>query len=147
MFMEEKKKKRKKFLEKPQYPGGAKALREFVNAHLQYPQDAIDQHIEGVVTVAYQVTDDGIVENPVVTKSLCPSCDEEALRIVNMLRYEKVRNRGVRLTMNTKLNINFHLAPAPAQSTVTYTYTPSSKKSAGNKSGTNPGGYSYSISW
>lgn len=145
--MEEKKKKRKKFLEKPQYPGGAKALREFVNAHLQYPQDAIDQHIEGVVTVAYQVTDDGIVENPVVTKSLCPSCDEEAVRIVNMLRYEKVRNRGIRLKMNTKLNINFHLAPTPAQSTVTYTYTPSSKKSAGNKSGTNPGGYSYSISW
>ena len=145
--MDEKKKKKKKFLEKPLYPGGAKALREFVNAHLQYPQDAMDQRIEGVVTVAYQVTDDGIVENPVVVKSLCPSCDEEALRIVNMLRYDKVRNRGIRLKMNSKLNINFHLAPAPAQSTITYTYTPSSKKSAGNKSGTNPGGYSYSISW
>ena len=143
----EKKKKKTKFLEKPLYPGGAKALREFVNAHLQYPQDAMDQHVEGVVTVAYQVNDDGEVENPTVVKSLCPSCDEEALRIVRMLRYDKVRNRGIRLKMNSKLNINFHLAPAPAQSTVTYTYTPSSKKSAGNKSGTNPGGYSYSISW
>ena len=37
--MEEKKKKKKTFLEKPLYPGGAKALREFVKAHLQYPQD------------------------------------------------------------------------------------------------------------
>ena len=53
----EKKKKKTKFLEKPLYPGGAKALREFVNAHLQYPQDAMDQHVEGVVTVAYQVND------------------------------------------------------------------------------------------
>ena len=145
--MDEKKKKKKKFLEKPLYSGGAKALREFVNAHLQYPQDAMDQRIEGVVTVAYQVTDDGIVENPVVVKSLCPSCDEEALRIVNMLRYDKVRNRGIRLKMNSKLNINFHLAPAPAQSTITYTYTSSSKKSGGHKPSKSSGGYSYSISW
>ena len=145
--MDEKKKKKKKFLEKPLYPGGAKALREFVNAHLQYPQDAVDRHIEGVVTVAYQVTDDGIVESPVVVKSLCPSCDEEALRIVNMLRYDKVRNRGIRLKLNTKLNINFHLAPVPAKSTITYTYTPSSGKSGSRKSGKPSGGYSYSISW
>lgn len=141
-MMEEKKKKKKKFLEKPLYPGGAKALREFVNAHLQYPQDAIDQHIEGVVTVAYQVNDDGEVENPTVVKSLCPSCDEEALRIVQLLRYDKARNRGIRLKMNSKLNINFHLAPAPAKSTITYTYTPSAKKTGNRKSS---GGYNYSI--
>ena len=146
VFMEEKKKKRKKFLEKPLYPGGAKALREFVNAHLQYPQDAIDQHIEGVVTITYQVNDDGEVENPTVMKSLCPSCDEEALRIVQMLRYEKVRNRGIRLKMNSKLNINFHLAPTPAKSTITYTYTSSSKKSGSQKPASS-GHYSYSISW
>ena len=146
--MEEKKKKRTKFLEKPQYPGGAKALREFVNAHLQYPQDAMERRIEGVVTVAYQVTDDGVVVNPVVVKSLCPSCDEEALRIVNLLRYDKVRNRGIRLKMNSRLNINFHLAPTtPAKSTVTYSYIPSSKKSGAKKPGKSSGGYSYSISW
>ena len=145
--MEEKKRKRKKFLEKPHYSGGAKALREFVNAHLQYPQDAIDQHIEGVVTIAYQVNDDGAVENPTVMKSLCPSCDEEALRIVRMLRYDKVRNRGIRLKMNSKLNINFHLAPTPAKSNITYSYTPTSKKSEGHKPASSSGSYNYSISW
>ena len=30
----ENKKKPKQFLEKPQYPGGSKALREFINSHL-----------------------------------------------------------------------------------------------------------------
>ena len=43
--MEEKKKKSKRFLEKPQYPGGAKALRDFLVAHLQYPQDAMEQRL------------------------------------------------------------------------------------------------------
>ena len=143
--MEEKKKKKKNFLEKPLYPGGAKALREFVNAHLQYPQDAMEQRIEGVVTVAYQVNDDGFVENPVIVKSLCPSCDEEALRIVGLLRYDKARNRGIRLKVNSKLNINFRIAPAPQGPTITYTYTSSPKKSGKGKPAGSSGSYSYSI--
>lgn len=142
----EKKKKKTKFLEKPLYPGGAKALREFVSAHLQYPQDAMDQRIEGVVTVSYQVNDDGIVENATVMKSLCPSCDEEALRLVRMLQYDKARNRGIRLKMNSKLNIHFRLAPTSTGSTISYTLTSSSKKSGGHKPKSS-GGYSYSISW
>lgn len=150
-MMTEDKKKKKKFLEKPQYPGGAKALREFVKAHLQYPQDAMEQRIEGVVTIAYQVNDDGIVENPTIVKGLCPSCNEEALRLVNMLRYDKARNRGIRLKVNCKLNINFHLAPTPAPTggTISYTLQPA-KKTAKDKKSPKPsgsGGYNYSISW
>lgn len=150
-MMTEDKKKKKKFLEKPQYPGGAKALREFVKAHLQYPQDAMEQRIEGVVTIGYQVNDDGFVENPTVIKSLCPSCNEEALRLVNMLRYDKARNRGIRLKVNCKLNINFHLAPAPAPTggTISYTLQPAKKKEVKNKptKRSNPDGYNYTISW
>jgi len=145
------KKRKKKFLEKPQYPGGAKALREFVKAHLQYPQDAMEQRIEGVVTIGYQVNDDGFVENPTVIKSLCPSCNEEAIRLVNMLRYDKARNRGIRLKVNCKLNINFHLAPTLAQTggTISYTLQPS-KKTTKDKKPPKPsgsGGYNYTISW
>lgn len=150
-MMTEDKKKKKKFLEKPQYPGGAKALREFVKAHLQYPQDAMEQRIEGVVTIGYQVNDDGFVENPTVIKSLCPSCNEEAIRLVQMLRYDKARNRGIRLKVNCKLNINFHLAPTPAPTggTISYTLQPAKKKEVKNKptKRSNPDGYNYTISW
>ena len=141
--MEEKKKKSKRFLEKPQYPGGAKALREFILAHLQYPQDAMEQRLEGTVSVSYQVNDDGFVENPVVVKSLSPSCDEEALRLVQLLQYDPARNRGVRLKVNCKLNVNFHLAPTPPAKTITYTVTPSSKTQKPPKP--SGGGYSYTI--
>ena len=150
-MMTEDKKKKKKFLEKPQYPGGAKALREFVKAHLQYPQDAMEQRIEGVVTIGYQVNDDGFVENPTVIKSLCPSCNEEAIRLVQMLRYDKARNRGIRLKVNCKLNINFHLAPTPAPTsgTISYTLQPTKKKDDKKKpsKSSNSSGYNYSISW
>lgn len=125
----ETKKKPKQFLEKPQYPGGAKALREFIKSHLQYPEDAMEQRIEGVVTVAYQVTDEGEVENPAIIKGLYPSCDAEAIRLVKLLRYGKARNRGVRLKSNCKVNISFRLGPtAPVKMVVTYSTTPSKPK-------------------
>ena len=147
--MEDKKKKSKKFLEKPLYPGGAKALREFVKAHLQYPQDAMEQRIEGVVTIGYQVNDDGFVENPTIVKGLCPSCNEEAIRIVQLLRYDKARNRGIRLKVNCKLNINFHLAPTPAPvgGTISYTLQPTKKKEDKKKPSKPSSDYGYSISW
>ena len=141
--MEEKKKKSKRFLEKPQYPGGAKALRDFLVAHLQYPQDAMEQRLEGTVSVSYQVNDDGFVENPVVVKSLSPSCDEEALRLVQLLQYDPARNRGVRLKVTCKVNINFHLAPTPPPKTITYTVTSSPKPQKPSKP--SGGGYSYTI--
>ena len=142
--MEEKKsKKAKKFMEKPEYPGGRKALDAFVAAHLQYPEDAMKQRIEGIVAVAYQVSDEGEVQNATIIKGLCPSCNEEALRIVNMLKYGKAHNRGFRLKANCKLNIHFRLAPAP-QPTVNITYTTSKTT---QKSNTPPskGGYTITL--
>lgn len=137
--MEEKKQKKpKQFLEKPEYPGGKKALNEFIKAHLQYPEDAVSKRIEGIVTVEYMVTDEGEIMNPTVTKGLCPSCNEEALRLVRLLKYGKAHNRGIRLKSNCKLHIHFKLAPQPLQSTTTisYTTTPAAKnekKESGGK--------------
>ncbi len=125
----------------PQYPGGKKAVNEFVSAHLQYPEDAMKQHIEGIVTVAYQVNDDGEVENPVVLKGLCPSCNEEAIRLVRLLKYGKAQNRGIRLKANCKIHIHFRLAPQEQQPTLNITY--SSSQSAAKKK---PAGGGYTIS-
>lgn len=122
-------------------------MREFIKSHLQYPEDAMEQRIEGVVTVAYQVSDEGVVENPTVIKGLCPSCDAEAVRLVKLLQYGKAHNRGVRLKSNCKVNIKFQLTPTePVKMVVSYTTTPSKPK---KKQQTRPkgDGGSYSVSW
>ena len=143
----ETKKKPKQFLDKPQYPGGTKELRKFITSHLQYPEDAMEQRIEGVVTVAYQVTDEGEVENPMVIKGLCPSCDAEAVRLVKLLKYGKAHNRGVRLKSNCKVNIKFKLAPTePVKMVVSYTTTPSKPKTRKPSRPKGEGG-SYSVRW
>ena len=70
-------------------------------------QAALDANVEGTVIVEYDIQDTGIVQNTRVLKSLGHGCDEEAMRVVGLLRFEKVKNRGVRLKITTKTNINF----------------------------------------
>ncbi|MDR2126758.1 MAG: energy transducer TonB [Prevotellaceae bacterium] len=101
-------KKRKNFLIQPAYPGGNKALNEFVSKNIRYPQQALQNNISGSVHLQYVVNDDGIVESVQVLKGLGYGCDEEAIRIVKLLQFCKVKNRGVRLKTTKKIRINFN---------------------------------------
>lgn len=133
-------KKKDDYLRVPRYPGGKKAFQEFINKNIRYPQEALDARIDGGVIVGYSVNDNGFVENPHIIKGLGYGCDEEALRVIGLLKYEKVRNRKVRVKITTKTTIHFHLPdqiaityslaepakktdPPPAQESGSYTYT------------------------
>ena len=132
--------RKKHFLNMPSYPGGTQAFREFISGNLQYPQAALDAGIEGSVMVAYDILDTGAVKNPHVLKGLGHGCDEEALRVVSLLQFEKVKNRGVRLKLTTKTNINFILPPG-----LRITYTQAVKKEPAEKEEEKPVTYGYTI--
>lgn len=100
---------KKHFLNLPKYHGGSDAFREFITTNLRYPQDALEARVEGTVIVEYDIHDNGIVQHPRVLKGIGHGCDEEAMRVVGLLRFEKVKNRGMRVKMTTKTNINFKL--------------------------------------
>ena len=129
--------KKKQFLNLPKFIGGNEAFRKFIAENLRYPEAALEAKIEGSVIVAYDISDEGSVLNPHILKGLGFGCDEEAMRVIGMLRYEKVKNRGVRIKTTTKTTLHFRLpgmniaysAPEkhePEQKnhvTVTYEYT------------------------
>ncbi len=100
---------KKRFLNLPKYPGGKEAFRKFITDNLVYPAAAIDAGVEGTVMVEFDIHDSGTVQHPRILKGIGHGCDEEALRVVGLLRYEKVKNRGVRVTITNKTNINFKL--------------------------------------
>ncbi len=110
--------KKKDFIQVPQYHGGKKAFIEFIKKNLRYPKEALAAGIEGRVLVEFEIDDNGMVHNPRVAKGLGYGCDEEAVRVVSLLRYEKVKNRGLRVRARHKTFINFKLPP---KATVTYT--------------------------
>jgi len=119
--------KKRKFLKKPTYPGGSKALEAFIAQNLRYPEEALRNGIEGNVQVAYEVNEDGKVIRARVLRGIGYGCDEEALRLVRLLRYEGVRNRHVHVTTRFTLVIRFRL---PRQTpAVRYEYRPASTSS------------------
>lgn len=101
--------KKKTFLKLPTYPGGKQAFLIFVKNNLNYPKQAIENKIQGLVFVEYDVDNVGNVLNVFIKKGLGYGCDEEAIRVIKLLQYEPVRNRGVRMKTRMKTRISFEL--------------------------------------
>jgi len=116
-------KKDKEFLKVPEYPGGKKALLDFIKSHLQYPDDAWAKKIEGIVSVAFEVNDMGKVESAKIIKGLTPACNEEALRVVKLLIFGQAHNHGIRLKSSHKINIHFK-PPLMQNVNLQFSYTP-----------------------
>ncbi len=74
------------FVEKmPQYPGGEVALMKFIYSNIKYPKIALEHYVEGMVAVQFIIGADGVVRDIVILRSLSEACDEEVIRVVNML--------------------------------------------------------------
>tara|TARA_B100001741_G_C16166735_1_gene420482 strand:+ start:133 stop:492 length:360 start_codon:yes stop_codon:yes gene_type:complete len=118
--------KSKKFIAKAEYPGGGDALKKFVMSNLVYPKEALKNKIEGRVFLRYEVNERGSVHSISIINGLGYGCDEEAKRIVALLKYPEVKNRGVKVNTKFKLAIDFRL-PVPPKVKINYIYTTSKK--------------------
>lgn len=134
-------KKDKNFVHKPTYPGGSAAFRKFIRENLRYPKEALKKKIEGVVRVRYEIDYHGKVVDTKVMTGLGHGCDEEAQRIIRLLKFKVPKQRGVKVLFHKTTNIHFKLSKKSG--TVEYKYVSTKESSDGKDSG----GYTYSISW
>jgi TonB family protein len=123
-------KKTAKFLKLPSYPGGRDAYRKFVSMHLAYPAQALENGIQGTVYLSFVVDHMGRVIEVKVLKGIGYGCDEEACRVIRLLQYNKVRNRGIRLRAEIKTGIRFILPLVTTGVQYTYSVTPASAEKA-----------------
>ena len=110
-----KQKKTDQFLNEPLFVGGKAALDAFIAHNVKYPDDALELKLEGDVHVKYDLNHKGKVIAAVVTKGLFPSLDAEALRLVNMLRFECKVPRGMKVVFHQNITIHFKLPRVAAQ--------------------------------
>jgi len=68
-----------------EFPGGQDAQYKFLKHNLQYPDDAQKQKIEGKVMVGFTVKKSGSISNIHILKSVYPSLDKEALRVIALM--------------------------------------------------------------
>jgi periplasmic protein TonB len=73
--------------EEAQFPGGMKALREYVSANIVYPKHALDKGVKGNCFLRFEVSAKGEISNITVSKHIpnCPECDAEAVRVVSLM--------------------------------------------------------------
>ncbi len=64
----------------PQFNGGMGALMQYLSHNIHYPEES---DVQGRVIVSFVIGKDGSISNAQVVKSLHPSFDAEALRIIN----------------------------------------------------------------
>lgn len=110
----EREKKPKNFIQQPEFPGGPKELTKFIYANLRYPAAALEAKTEGTVMVEYDIDYKGNVVDTRVLQPLGNGCDEEAVRVVRLLKFIVGKNRGMRVLFHKKAQIRFKL-PAPAK--------------------------------
>ncbi len=67
------------------YPGGKEALDTFFAENLVYPEADKPNKINGYVVVKFMISSEGKIVSPEVVRSLSPTIDAEALRLVNMM--------------------------------------------------------------
>ena len=106
-----------RFVRKPFYPGGKEAYTKFITSNLVYPKEALENKIEGQVRLKYDVNYKGEVTGVKVLSSLGYGCDEEASRIIKLLKFEVPKGpRKVKVLFQKTVSINFKL---PKQKVVT----------------------------
>lgn len=94
----------------PEFPGGLSAMMQWLANNIRYPKEAHDQDIEGKVVVRFVVTKEGKVTDPSIVKSVAPSLDAEALRVVGeMPDWTPGKNDGAAVDCGFALPINFKL--------------------------------------
>ena len=69
----------------PAFPGGPAALMQYLSSHVKYPAVAEENGISGRVTVQFVVERDGSVTDVRTMKSVDPSLDREAERVVKSM--------------------------------------------------------------
>lgn len=66
----------------PSFPGGPKALQNFIYHHLEYPPLALELGLEGKLIMQLSISEKGKIEAVKIVKGIGAGCDAEGLKMV-----------------------------------------------------------------
>ena len=96
--------------EMPEFPGGPKALMDYLMTNVKYPKTAFDANIQGRVIAQFVVDKEGTVRDAHVVKSVDPALDAEALRVINnMPKWRPGRQNGKVVNVKFTIPVSFSL--------------------------------------
>ena len=95
-----------------EFPGGIEAMMKWLQYNVKYPKEAEKAGEQGKAVVKFTVNKDGSISNATIIKSVSPSIDKEALRVVtSMPKWKPAENGGKKVACWFTLPVSFRLAP------------------------------------
>lgn len=105
----------------PEFPGGDKALVNFLLNSVRYPVEAQKSGIQGRVICQYVVDENGAISDVSVVRGVDPSLDQEAVRVIkSMPNWIPGEQRGKKVSVKYTLPLNFKLDGANAKENVDF---------------------------
>ncbi len=96
--------------EMPSFPGGNGALMSYLASNIKYPVVAQENGVQGRVTVSFVVERDGSISDVRVARSVDPSLDREAQRVVkSMPRWKPGKQNGSAVRVKYTVPVVFRL--------------------------------------
>ena len=95
----------------PAFPGGQKALENFFDKNIQYPAEASDNGVEGIVRIVFSVDELGKVSSPnVVSQNIGYGIEKESMRVfAKMPTWTAGKIKGKNVKTRYTLPVNFRL--------------------------------------
>ena len=94
----------------PSFPGGISGLRTYLNQNIRYPAEAQENCVQGRVVVSFVVEKDGHISDVTVFRSVDPSLDKEAVRVIrNMPRWSPGKQGGEPVRVRYNVPVSFRL--------------------------------------
>ena len=96
--------------EMPSFPGGQGALMSYLASNIKYPVVAQENGVQGRVIVSFVVERDGSISDVKVARSVDPSLDREAQRVVkSMPRWKPGKQNGSAVRVKYTVPVVFRL--------------------------------------
>ena len=96
--------------EMPSFPGGNGALMSYLASNIKYPVVAQENSVQGRVIVSFVVERDGSISDVRVARSVDPSLDREAQRVVkSMPRWKPGKQNGSAVRVKYTVPVVFRL--------------------------------------
>ena len=102
-----------KIYEQAEYPplaGNSRFwLNSFLSQNLKYPTEAFNRSIAGTVMLTFIIEPHGRISNLEVISSVGGGCDEEAIRLLSLIKWQPAKNDSKTVRYKMSLPITFNL--------------------------------------
>lgn len=94
----------------PSFPGGTSGVMKYLSENIKYPVVAQKNGVQGRVVVSFVVERDGSITDVKVARSVDPSLDREAMRVVrSMPHWIPGKQNGSTVRVKYSMPISFRL--------------------------------------